>query len=140
MIPSTRNRAERRAAAKYIERESRKFGDEFVVVPIGDAMAPPGQTRALRNRKFLVQEFLPEIGTEDMVKARLSVNIIALNGDRWLDGIAWDELQAIKDALGYQAFDAVEVYPRATDKVDVANMRHLWVLAGLLPFAWRARG
>jgi hypothetical protein len=33
--------------------------------------------------------------------------------------------------------DAVEVYPPAGDVVNVANMRHLWVLRDRLPFAWR---
>ena len=31
----------------------------------------------------------------------------------------------------------MEVYPRTADLVNVANMRHLWVLPELLPFAWR---
>jgi hypothetical protein len=136
-MSTTMNRAERRKASKHIARESKKFDDEFVVVPISDAIAPPNQIRALRNRKFLVQEFMPALGTEDMVLCRLSVNIIALDGDQWVDGIGWEELQHIKSALGYADMEAVEIYPRDRDVVNVAAIRHIFVLRGLLPFTWR---
>lgn len=32
---------------------------------------------------------------------------------------------------------AVEIYPAERDIVNVANMRHLWVLPERLPFGWR---
>jgi hypothetical protein len=60
-----------------------------------------------------------------------------LEGDRWADNITWDELQALKTQCGYGGHDAVEVYPPTRDVVNVANIRHLWVLAEKLPFAWR---
>jgi hypothetical protein len=43
----------------------------------------------------------------------------------------------IKNAVGYQDRDAVEVYPSQTDVVNVSNMRHLWILPEKLDFAWR---
>ena len=137
LLPNNNNRAARRAAAKHIERESRKFGERFEVVPFSDAIAPPNMVRAWRNRKFMVQQYLPRVGDEDMVVCRLTVNIIALDGDRWQDGIGWNELQDIKAQVGFADFDAVEVFPRNGDIIDVAALRHLWVLRGLLPFAWR---
>lgn len=30
-----------------------------------------------------------------------------------------------------------EYETRATDVVNVANMRHIWIMRELLPFAWR---
>lgn len=87
-----------------------------------------------RSRGFLVQKYLapaPAI-------ARLSVLRTTLAGDRWQDGITWDELQAIKNEVGYFAHTAVEVYPPVRDVVNVAAIRHLWLLDGPLPFAWRA--
>ncbi len=51
-------------------------------------------------------------------------------------GISWDELQAIKAAVGFASAWAVEVFPDEAEVVNVANMRHLW----LVPepgFAWR---
>lgn len=52
------------------------------------------------------------------------------SGTDWRDGITWDELQRIKnECLGEDVW-CVEVYPAQDDVVDVANMRHLWVLDG----------
>lgn len=82
---------------------------------------------------FLVQEFLED---DDVI--RLSINITSIGkSGRWKDGITWDALQLIKAAVGYSERDAVEVFPRDFDVVDVANMRHLWILPEPIPFAWR---
>lgn len=97
-----------------------------------DPYAP--QRRVLRSRDFLVQEF----DAPAPAFVRLSVNRTSLAGDRWQDGISWDELQRIKAECGYQHCDAVEVYPAVGDEVNVANMRHLWVLREKLAFAWRS--
>jgi hypothetical protein len=56
------------------------------------------------------------------------------------DGISWDHLQAIKNALGYGEYDAVEVYPRQQDIVNLGNFRHLWISKHHLTFAWRPEG
>ncbi len=131
-------REQRRRNQRHIEKVSRQFGDRLEQIDAKDwPRKIEGLTRVFRNKGVLVQEFAPAAGTEDMVHCRLSVNLIDLAGDRWADGIGWDQLQAIKNEMGYGAFDAVEVYPRATDVVNVAAMRHLWVLKGYLPFAWR---
>lgn len=51
-------------------------------------------------------------------------------GVDWRDGITWDELQRVKnECLGPDVW-CVEVYPAQDKVVDVANMRHLWVLDG----------
>jgi hypothetical protein len=47
-------------------------------------------------------------------------------------------LQTVKDELGYAERDAVEVFPAQGDLVNVANMRHIWVLPYRLPFIWRS--
>ena len=89
--------------------------------------------RVWRSRDFLVQEF--EAATP--AKARLSVCRTNLVGERWQDGITWDDLQRIKRECGYGEVDAVEVFPADADVVNVANMRHLWVMAEPIRFAWR---
>lgn len=96
-----------------------------------DPYAP--QLRVWRSRDFLVQEF----AAPAPACVRLSVNRTTLAGDRWSDNITWDELQDIKEQCGYRMADAVEVYPQAGDVVNVANMRHLWIMREPLPFAWR---
>ena len=91
--------------------------------------------RVWRSRDFLVQEWVEQAP----VLVRLSVLRTTLDPKvgRWVDGITWDELQDIKAQCGYPMAEAVEVYPPAGDVVNVANIRHLWVLREQLPFAWR---
>lgn len=89
-----------------------------------------------RSRSFMVQKCpapAPAI-------ARLSIHRTTLDGDRWGDGITWDELYMLKAEVGFAHHTAVEVFPPVRDLVNVANIRHLWVLDGPLPFAWRHKG
>lgn len=89
--------------------------------------------RVFRSRHFLVQEYL----APSPAKVRLSVCRTSVgNNGRWLDGISWDELQQIKRECGYGDADAVEVYPADDDVVNVANMRHLWIMDQPLNFKW----
>jgi len=107
--------------------------------PMPRATWPAGFPREVvqvwRSRDVVVQVYGP---SGPGVVARLSICGTAL--DDTLDyatTFSWESLQAIKDAVGYAAFDALEVFPRAADVVNVANMRHLWVVADPVPFAWR---
>lgn len=90
--------------------------------------------RVMRSRDFLVQAF-----QEPDQIVRLSINRTTLDvkTGRWDEAISWDELQAIKDNMGYGAWWGVEVFPAETDVVNVANMRHLWLSEQAPSFAWR---
>lgn len=128
MVMSTREQR------RKLERENRKHPATLQEVPRHEWPNPDApQVRVLRSRDFLVQiweEPLPTL-------VRLSVSRTTHNGQRWDDGITWDELQRIKREAGYGNHDAVEVFPADRDVVNVANMRHLFVLADPLSFAWR---
>lgn len=97
------------------------------------------------NTKYLVQAF-----REPGEIVRLSITHIEgrqfqgfdQDGPRfkWQAGIPWEDLQDIKNHVGYANCDAVEVYPAQADVVNIANMRHLWVLPEKLAFAWRKDG
>lgn len=92
------------------------------------------RNRVWISRYYLVQEFQEECGY------RLSVNRTdMLPSGRWDDNLTWDELQEIKRAVGYGDWYAVEVYPPDLDIVNVANMRHLWVLPAALDIGWKRR-
>lgn len=52
-------------------------------------------------------------------------------------GISWDELQCIKAECGYGDWWALEVYPPEANLIDVAPMRHLWLVAQPPAFAWQ---
>lgn len=69
---------------------------------------------------------------------RLSVlrTTLEQKSGRWADGITWDELQQIKAECGYVDMDALELYPIAADVVNVANLRHMWVMRDPVEFAW----
>jgi len=123
-----------RSQRRQLERDNARLPVKLQEIP-RDQWPDPGRmvNRVFRSRDFLVQEYM----AESPVFVRLSINRTSLKGDRWDDNITWDELQRIKNECGYAEFDAVEVFPPADDVVNVANMRHLWVLIDRLPFAWR---
>ena len=126
-------------------RERRMLEAENRRQPITLAAIPPAQwperlrhaghapSEVWRSRSFLVQVFAERKGAE-----RLSICRTSIAGDRFADGITWDELQRLKRECGRGDKDAVEIFPPDRDVVNVANLRHLWVLAEPLSFAWRA--
>lgn len=101
--------------------------------PEGLAYRPGAPVAVWRSRGFLVQFFAepaPAVG-------RLSILRTTLKGDRWADEITWDELQRLKSEAGFDDKWAVEVYPAAGSVVNVANIRHLWLLPEAPAFAWK---
>lgn len=85
---------------------------------------------AWRNREFLVQLF-KERGTR-----RLSINRSDIENDgHWKAGISWEQLMELKRQAGFGNCWAVEVYPPDHHTVNVAAIRHLW-LVDQPPYAW----
>lgn len=82
--------------------------------------------RALRSRDFICLVY--DYGGAGP-NVRLSICRTSMRADgHYVDGITWDELQQLKAEAGYSNRWAVEVYPPAHEVVNVANMRHLWLL------------
>lgn len=121
----------RKVAKDYLKKESRKYGDRFVVQP-GES-DDKRFVRAMRNKDFLVQIF------REKECVRLSINRTELNKEatRWRDGITWDELQDIKNKLGFKDLCAVELFPPENEVVNVANIRHLFILDHIPTFMWK---
>ena len=135
-ISSREVRARRRAVAM----ENKKFGDHFVELELSDEQRQEAGApmQAFRNRRLLIQVFEgPKAHPEVVARITVCKAMVDDHG-RWEDGLSWDSLQLAKAVAGFGEHDAVEVFPRDDDIVNVANMRHLWVLKGFLPFAWRA--
>lgn len=82
------------------------------------------------SKFFMVQEY------HEKNHIRLTVNNVKRRGNNWKDGITWDQLQEIKSAVGYGNKCALEVYPENDNFVNVANMRHLFILPERPAFAW----
>lgn len=137
MFPTTRRERER--AKRHLREENARWPEQLAVV--APAVWPPsmpfGVERVLRSRTFLVQVYQPHLASGAI---RLSVcrTTLAADGSRWEDGITWDELQRLKGEAGFADREAVEVFPPDTSIVNVAHMRHLWVLpAGeRMSFSW----
>lgn len=130
------SRAERRHAERYMQRENAKWPNTLKEWSRSEwPVDHPEILRLWRSRGFLVQEHQappPAI-------VRLSILRTALDsGGGWQQDISWEELQRLKREAGYGGHEAVEVFPPDADVVNVANIRHLWILpAGHLPFVWR---
>lgn len=129
------NRKDRRA----LEAQSRTYPVNLVQIPKGDW--PPSSlpedkrpSEAWRSREFLVSVYYKENGVE-----RLSVNRTSHNGESWEEGISWDDLQRLKSECGRGDRDAVEIYPADKDLVNVANMRHIFVLPEPFHLTWRGK-
>ena len=88
-----------------------------------------------RSRDYLVQLFEEP---EAMLRLSMCRTTVGANG-RWQDGLSWEEMQGIKHIVGFAKGWAVEIFPPAEHVVNVANMRHLWLLPeGVdLKFGWR---
>jgi len=131
------NRHERRAQAK----DNRNFVDKLPasLQPIPRDQWPdahPFPNAVYRSRHYLVQIYIEDNPTYPGL-LRMSVCRSKLEvGGRWQDGITWDELQSIKNEIGLGEFYAVEIYPPDRDVVNVANMRHLWILKSPLAIGW----
>lgn len=137
MFPTSRREVIR--ARRHLRDENARWPAQLYVVE--PAAWPPsmpfGVERVLRSRTFLVQVYQPHVPTGAI---RLSVcrTELAADGARWKDDITWEELQRLKGEAGFADREAVEVFPPDTSIVNVANMRHLWVLpAGeRMAFSW----
>lgn len=89
------------------------------------------------SRHFLALVYLD--ATPEGIFTRVSVNRTEIENDgHWKQGITWDELMRVKAEIGRSEAWAVEVYPPASQVVNVANLRHLF-LVPQPPFAWVKR-
>lgn len=128
-----------REMRRQLERDNAKLPLQFVAVPPeqwpekASYRNPP--SAVWRNRFFLVQEF-NELSALGPVKRLTVVRSVMQSNGRWEDGISWEELQDIKREIGFGNHYAIEIFPRDCDVVNVANMRHLWVLASPLDIGW----
>lgn len=124
-----------REQRRQLARDNAKQPAVLMQVPRNEWPDPDSRQLAVwRSRDFLVQIFNDK--HEDGTTLRLSINRTTMAGDRWADGITWDELQRVKREVGLGLMWAVEIYPPDHEVVNVANVRHLWLVPAPA-FAWR---
>lgn len=122
-----------RDQAAFLRAENKKLTSDFLPVDPNSAANPhPGLIAVWRSSRFLVQLFEELNGAQ-----RISINrtMVDITTGRWVDGITWEEIQTIKKKVGFGDRTAVEIYPPDSNVVNVANMRHIWLVPDL-PFAW----
>jgi hypothetical protein len=125
-----------RQQRKALERENKSWPVTLKQVPKDQwpqsSLSPERQPMEVwRSRDFLVQVFAA-IGAD-----RLSIIRTSHTGKSWAENITWDEIQRLKSEIGRGHMDAVEIYPADKDVVNVANMRHIFVLHSPFPLTWR---
>ena len=85
------------------------------------------------------KDFLVQIAQEKSGK-RITINrtkfTIVKGKPIWAQGITWDEIQEIKSLVGYGNYWAAECFPPDNQVVNVANMRHIWILENPPEFGW----
>jgi len=125
-----------RAQLKQLNRDNAEWPTTLAVVPreqwpsgLAQMMDPP--IAVWRSRDFLVQIYAIRQGAQ-----RLSVMRTAWTIAGAKDGITWDDLQRLKGECGFSEAMAVEIFPPNRRVVNVANMRHLFVLDTPLDCAW----
>jgi len=125
---------------RMLSQQNRQFSETLVELPRENWESKSSQNRTTARRiavwqsnRFLVQVFY------EAPYVRISVNRTMINDQgHWVEGITWDELQTIKNTIGYADECAMELYPPASLVVNVANMRHLWISPASPPppFMW----
>lgn len=97
---------------------------------------PKPPLRVFKNNKFLVQIIYCK-ETIRITVNRTEIQCMKRDGSpQWKESISWDELQEIKNYVGYENHWMVEIYPPKDKVENVANMRHLWLLDRAPSFGW----
>lgn len=135
------NRRERRAVVAYAAQKSKERPGRLTEIPREQwprDLTDEGRTHVWHSRRFLVQMF-DEQPFQGIDTRRISISrVTVLQSGRWEEGVTWEEMMQIKREIGFGDWYGVEVFPRDQDIVNVANMRHLWMLAAPLNLGWFA--
>lgn len=105
---------------------------EGIVMRAGLGGPPRTLREVWESADYLVQVYEQVDG-----QTRITVNRTARVHGQWAEGITWDALQEIKRQIGRGDRLAVEVYPPDPHVIDVANLRHLWLLPEGTHIGWR---
>ena len=135
------NRSQRRAAAAYARKavamrpvQLTELSQERIREAYPNQSHMP--THVWESRKYLVHLFDEEC-FQGIDTRRMTVSRVTLNSDgHWEENLQWEELQDVKREIGFGDWYGVEIYPRDRDVVNVANMRHIWLLAAPLSIGW----
>jgi len=122
----------------YMRQQNKLWPSTMTLVPKDEW---PKTLAALRMPPFSVFRscnFVAQVFDEALGARRISVQRTMIDDDgEWIQRITWDDLMGVKAECGYGNCWAVEIYPPNDDVVNVANMRHLWLIPEAPLFAWK---
>lgn len=117
--------------------ENEKFPDRLVRIQRKEIKARPGVVipdECFRSKRFLVQ-IVRKDKQSGFCRMTIGRTMIDDKG-AWEQDITWDDIQRLKSEAGYGDRWAVEVFPAEGNVVNVANLRHIWLLDERPPYAW----
>lgn len=125
------------AQLRQLKRDNMRYPAALAPVPWQD-WPPARLTEGCRLKVYRSRDFLAQIYEERAGMLRMSVNRTSWceRSSSWREDISWDDLQRLKREAGYGQHWAVEIYPDDRAVVNVANMRHLWLLTEPPAYAW----
>ena len=131
------NREQRRALEKAYRQWIATLPEELTPVSEDDSTIPysshpEDMLQVWRNKKFTVILWKVPAGHKITVER----NEWDSKTRRHLDNITWDELMDIKRACGFGDRNAVEFYPPDNEVINIANVRHLWLLPREMTNDW----
>lgn len=127
-----------KAMMRAVHRENREYPEALIEMTPSEILEVRFQSgsrpvRVWRSRRFLVTLWLEPNGYRRLSVRRTEFNF---STGEALDGISWDDLQRLKSEAGFGHVCAVEVYPPDARVVNVAPMRHLFLLDEVPPYVW----
>lgn len=133
-----------RRELRMLEAENKKHPEQLMQIPLGPSAIAARQAQLMPNNMIPIEAwrsrgFLVQIFEEAEGILRMSVCRTSVTKGQWTENITWDELQRLKSESGRGDREAVEIYPPDGDVVNVANMRHLWILSTRTSFSWRTK-
>jgi hypothetical protein len=128
-----------REQLRQLDRDNSTYPEELAEVPAASWPEGLPDQRGIRLKVWRSRQFLVQVFGEGRV-IRLSANRTEWDHKEksWRADISWDDLQRLKNEAGYGEQCAVELYPPDSDVVNVANMRHLFLLDAPPFFMWRS--
>jgi hypothetical protein len=129
-----------RMQKRHLEREAANYPARLrELSPTELGPLPSGKSKLLRvwrSRLYMVGLWLEPTGFQRLTMQRAAID----NDGQWVDGLTWDQMQRLKAEAGFGDVWAVECYPPDERVVNVANLRHLFLLPDVPAFGWKAGG
>lgn len=96
--------------------------------------------KVFKSEDYMVQVYKDEDGIERLSISSCWYKFNGFMEPTWKDQFTWDELQLIKNSIGYKNKWLVECYPPVENTVNIANIRHLFVLNEKPSYAFTKKG